>query len=273
LLFPVSCISQKAKDATLAVYSRRSEIDLVGERIDINTGDWTNINSHICAGIDSYYEYLYKTWLLFRDPDIKEIWETSINSIQKHLPEMKDSLLWYRRVNMHTGEKTGSVITLYDAFFPALLAISGNMEDADKLQATWNWLWNKYGLEPMVYDYETHKPNYPVYDLNPEIIESAYYLFHFTGDDKYRTMGIKYWNDILIYCKTEIAFTAIENVETMEKRDYMATYFFAETMKYFYLLFSEPEGFDFDNHIFTTEAHTFRKDQFDKELIKERLGF
>jgi mannosidase alpha-like ER degradation enhancer 1/mannosidase alpha-like ER degradation enhancer 2 len=264
---------QKAKQATKAVYDRRSDMDLIGERIDINTGEWTNTNSHICAGIDSYYEYLYKAWLLFGDPELKEMWDVSIKAIQNHLPEIKDSLLWYRRVNMFTGEKTSSIITLYDAFFPALLALSGKIEEAEQLQETWNWLWKKYGLEPMVYNYETHQATYPVYDLNPEIIESAYYLLHFTGDQKYREMGEKYWSDIKKYCRTEIAYTAIENVETMEKRDYMATYFFAETLKYFYLLFGDHGQFNFDDYIFTTEAHTFKREQFDQNLIKERLGF
>jgi hypothetical protein len=125
----------------------------------------------------------------------------------------------------------------------------------------------------MAYDYKEHKVTYPVYDLNPEIIESAYYMFHFTGDSAYYKMGENYWNDIIKYCRTEIAFTAIENVETMEKRDYMATYFFAETLKYFYLLFGNDGTFNFDDYIFTTEAHPFRRDQFKKEEIGMRLGF
>ncbi len=230
---------QKAKQATKAVFDRRSDIGLVGETLNIETGEWININSHICAGIDSYYEYMYKTWLLFEDKEVKEMWDQSIVPINTYLPEVKDSLLWYGRVDMHTGEKTSSVITLYDAFFPAILAISGDIKRGKQLQHSWEWLWDKYGLEPMVYDYSTHTPNYPVYDLNPEIIESAFYLYQITGEEKYREMALKFYKDILKHNKTDIAFTAIENVETMEKRDYMATYFIAETLKYFYLVFQD----------------------------------
>ncbi|MBK8491555.1 MAG: glycoside hydrolase family 47 protein [Saprospirales bacterium] len=251
---------EKAKRATKAIYDRRSSLDLIGQDIDVETGEWTKTTSHICAGIDSYYEYLYKGWLLFGDPELKAIWDTSIVAVHTYLPEMKDSLLWYGRVDMYTGKHVSSVVTLYDAFFPAVLALSGDMVRAEKMQATWNWLWNRYGLEPMAYDYATGKPTYPVYDLNPEIIESAYYLYHFTKDPKYKAMGEKYFADILKYCKTEIAFSAVENVETMEQRDYMATFFFAETMKYFYLLFREDDGFHFDDYIFTTEAHPFKKE-------------
>jgi len=264
---------QAAKKASMAVFDRRSKINLVGEVINVETGEWINPNSHICAGADSYFEYMYKAWLLFGDTDVKKMWDVSIEAINKWLPEVKDSLLWYGRVDMNSGEKTSSVITLYDAFFPAILAVSGDIPRAEELQKTWEWLWDKYGLEPMIYDYEKHVPNYPVYDLNPEIIESAYYLYRITGDNKYRQMGVKFFQDIVKYCKTDIAFSAVEDVQTMEKRDYLATYFFAETLKYFYLLFSDDELFGFDHHVFSTEAHPFDKRLFDKDEISVRLGF
>jgi len=262
-----------AKEASLAVWTRASEKNLVGEVIDVETGEWLNENSHICAGIDSYYEYLFKAWLLFQDPDLKKIWDTSIEAIQTYLADESDSTLWYRRVNMHSGEETSTVVTLYDAFFPAILALSGDLPRAGKNQNTWFGLWNKYGLEPMVYDYTTGEPNYPVYDLNPEIIESAYYLYHITGDEKYYHMGEKFWADIKKFCRTDIAFSSVEDVRTMEKRDYMPTFFFAETLKYLYLIFTESTGsFDLDNYVFNTEAHPFKKASFDPETLKQRLG-
>ena len=166
------------------------------------------------------------------------------------------------------------MLELYDAFFPAILALSGDTARAIKLQNTWNWLWNKYGLEPMVYDYKKGTPNYPAYDLNPEIIESAYYLYHITGYGAYYTMNTKFWNDIKQYCKTDVAFTSVKNVETMEQKDYMPTFFFAETLKYFYLTFSYHQNtFNFDEYVFNTEAHPFRRSNFDPVEAKMRLGF
>jgi len=265
---------QAGKKATKAIFKRRSDIGLIGDVIDVNSGEWISESSHICAGVDSYYEYLYKSYLMFGDPELGEIWEASIGPVNKYLAEKYDGKLWYGRANMYTGELNNSVITLYDAFFPALLALSGDSKRAEKLQETWDWVWNKYGLEPTVYDYKTGKANYPVYDLNPEIIESAYYLYHFTGDQTYYDMALQYWNDINEYCKTDIAYTAVANVETMEKKDYMATYFIAETLKYFYLIFShDGGGFDFNNVIFNTEAHPFYRDRIDPEHAKSRLGF
>ncbi len=265
---------QAGKKATLAIFERRSELGLIGEIIDVESGEWVSTQSHICAGVDSYYEYLYKSYLLFNDPDLGEIWDASIELIHEYLGEMHEGNFWYGRADMHTGEHVSSVITLYDAFFPALLSLSGDLKHAEAYQQSWHWLWNKYGLEPMVYDYKAGTPNYPAYDLNPEIIESAYYLLHLTGNKAYYTQNEKHWADVKKHCRTDVAFTSIADVQTMEQKDYMPTFFFAETLKYFYLTFSHHEGtFNFDEYIFNTEAHQFKRSTFDKKIAKTRLGF
>src|SRR5829696_675956 len=58
-----------AKNAIMKVYQKRSAIDLVGLQINVLTGEWRNQESAIGAYIDSYYEYLYKSWKLFGDKD------------------------------------------------------------------------------------------------------------------------------------------------------------------------------------------------------------
>jgi len=251
-----------------------SALGLPGDIIDVETGEWVSEQSHICAGVDSYYEYLYKSYLLFGDEELGEMWRKSIKLIHQYLADHYDGRLWYGRVNMHTGTQVSSVITLYDAFFPAILSLSGDTKRAAELQQSWDWLWNKYHLEPMVYDYKKGTPNYPVYDLNPEIIESAYYLFSITKDSIYHKMNDQYWSDIKEYCRTEIAFCSIKNVETMEKRDYMPTFFFAETLKYFFLTFSiTKNGYNFKDYTYNTEAHPFKRSNFDKDKASEYLGF
>ncbi|MCF8240302.1 MAG: glycoside hydrolase family 47 protein [Melioribacteraceae bacterium] len=264
---------QVAKNAVKEIYKRRSSLDLISQNINIQTGEWQDSLSHVGACIDSYYEYLYKAWLLFGDDELKEMWDVSIAAIENHLKEETPTGLWYGRYNSQTGEKINSHVSLYDAFFPGLLALSGDLETANKAQESWNYLWNKYNIEPLGYNYAEEKILNSSYHLNPEIIESAYYLYYFTGDSKYFKMGEKYFDDILKYCKTDVAFSHLENVETKEQADLMSTFFFAETMKYFYLLFSEDAVVNLDDYVFSTEAHPFKKSNFDKEKIHEYLGF
>lgn len=86
-------------------------------------------------------------------------------------------------------------------------------------------------------------------------------------------MNEQYWADIKKHCRTDLAFTSIENIETMEKRDYMPTFFFAETLKYLFLTFSNDKRiYNFDECLFNTEAHPFKKSNFDKDRAKEYLG-
>ncbi|HOI31528.1 MAG: glycoside hydrolase family 47 protein [Bacteroidales bacterium] len=265
---------QAGKKATLAIFDRRSEIGLIGDVINVETGEWISTQSHICAGVDSYYEYLYKSYLLFGDVELEKLWQESINGINTYMAETHDGKLWYGRADMFSGEKISSRITLYDAFFPAILALSGDTTRATQLQRSWNYLWKINGLEPMVYDYKTATSSYPAYDLNPEIIESAYYLFKITGDSSYYKMNVDYWSDIKAYCRTDVAFTSIKDVATKEQKDYMPTFFFAETLKYLYLSFSEDQhSYPFYDYIFNTEAHPFRRSHFDKQMAAGYLGF
>ncbi|RAJ88017.1 mannosidase alpha-like ER degradation enhancer 2 [Chitinophaga dinghuensis] len=263
---------QAAKKANLYLWSKRSALDLVGEEINNETGEWVNRNSFIGAGVDSYYEYLLKTWLLFKDPDLKPIWDRSLTAINRYIPDHTSTGVWYGRVNMDTGERTSTTVTLYDAFWAGLLCLAGDTARAAVFQDTWNGLWNKYGLEPMEYDYRKGIPFNPSYDLNPEIIESTWYLHYFTDDAKYLARGQQYYQDMIKYCKTDIAFTAIADVRTKKQRNELPTFFFAETMKYYYLLFGGNDGVNPDKYVFNTEAHPFRKSGFRPAEVKKRLG-
>ncbi|MBK9195229.1 MAG: glycoside hydrolase family 47 protein [Flavobacteriales bacterium] len=90
----------------------------------------------------------------------------------------------------------------------------------------------------------------------------------------YREMAVQYWSDIKKHCCTDVAFTSIADVRTMKQKDYMPTFFFAETMKYLYLVFSEGNGaFDLDEHVFNTEAHPFRRSTFEPVEVRKRLGY
>ena len=263
---------QIAKKATKAVFSRKSKIGLPGDFIDVESGEWKNNWSYLQAGMDSYYEYMFKSSLLFHDPEIEEMWNYSLEKINTYYAEDYNNRRFYACVNMHSGAIVKRSVSLYDAFFPAIQALHGDLNNAEKNMETWNWLWDKYGLLPTRYLYDVDSIEYANSELNPEIIESAYYLHELTGKDKYMVMINKYWNDMKSCCRNKIAYHAIEDVRTMKEKDYLATYFFAETLKYFYVAASDQSKFDFKDYIFNTEAHPFKKSNFDKAKAKQYLG-
>jgi ER degradation enhancer, mannosidase alpha-like 2 len=249
----------KAKRALVETHNRRSKIGLVGEWINVETGEWTNTDSHISGAIDSYYEYLLKCSLLFGDPDCKRMWTDSIASINKYLADEQAGELWYGHADMNTGARRATTYGALDAFFPAVLALSGDLKRAKRLQDSSFKMWKQAGIEPEEFDYRAQKITSPAYHLRPEIVESTYYLYHYTKDEKYLLMGEQLWRDFVKYCRTEDAYAALKSVVTKEKSDTMQSFLFAETFKYFYLLFAPPSTIDFDRVIFNTEAHPIRK--------------
>jgi hypothetical protein len=249
----------KAKRALVETYKRRSAIGLVGSGINVETGAWTGPDSHVSGGIDSYYEYLWKCWLLFADNDCREMWNASMPAVHKYLADEVRGELWYGHADMNTGVRGDTTYGALDAFFPALLALSGDLPRARRLQDSGFKMWQLHGIEPEVIDYRTMRATALTYHLRPEIAESTYYLFHFTSEPRYRQMGETIFNDFVQHCRVETGYAALQNVVTKEKRDEMESFALAETFKYFYLLFAAPETLDFEKIVFNTEAHPLRR--------------
>jgi mannosidase alpha-like ER degradation enhancer 2 len=248
-----------AKRAVTALFDRRSAIGLVGSKIDVETGAWHDRESHVTGGIDSYYEYLLKSWLLFGDPDLKRMWEESIAAANRFLPDERPSGYWYGHVDMDSGTRGVTQFGALDAFLPAVLALGGDPPRAERLMQSVYRMWTTFGIEPEVLDYATMQPVAAGYVLRPEAIESAYYLFRMTGDERYRDMGRVMVDSLLHYTRAETGFAALQSVVTKERRDQMESFFLAETLKYAYLLFAPPETLDFNAVIFNTEAHPIRR--------------
>jgi hypothetical protein len=250
---------EKAKRALVETFKRRSPLDLVGESINVETGAWTNTDSHISGGIDSYYEYLWKCWRLFGDRDCREMWNASIPAVNKYLADEIGGELWYGHADMQTGRRTKTTYGALDAFFPALLAFSGDLKRARRLQASSFRMWNLYGIEPETLDYKTMRVIAGSYHLRPEIVESTYYLYDYTDDPEYRRMGEKMFDDFIKYCRTDSGYAALADVISKQQLDEMESFALAETLKYFYLLFAPPETLQFDKVTFNTEAHPLRR--------------
>jgi mannosidase alpha-like ER degradation enhancer 2 len=268
---------EKAKRALVGIYKRRSALGLVGTWIDVETGEWKDTDSHISGAIDSYYEYLLKCWLLFDDQDCKQMWLESIAAINRYLLDEVDEVkrdfkrvpdpqLWYGHADMNSGKRSATAYGALDAFFPAVLALSGDLDRAKRLQKSSMKMWELHGIEPEEINYKTMEVTYPGYPLRPEIVESTYYLYHYAsgkadrvGGGMYLRMGEQLFRDFVRHCRTDEGYAALQSVVTKEKSDSMQSFLFAETFKYFYLLFAPARTLDFSKVIFNTEAHPIKR--------------
>jgi mannosidase alpha-like ER degradation enhancer 2 len=249
----------KAKNALVQLYKRRSKIGLVGEEIDVESGEWVSRASHVGGGIDSYYEYLLKCSILFGDRDCAKMWKESRRALDKYLADEAPSGLWYGQVDMLTGKRTAAEYGALHAFLPAVLALDGDLRRARRLQDSGAKMWNLHGIEPEVINYRTMEVVSPGYPLRPEIIESAYYLRRLTQDPRYLEMGKTFFDGIVKHCRTDDGYTTLTNVVSKEKGDLMPSYFLTETLKYLYLLFAPDETLDLKQVVLNTEAHPLRR--------------
>jgi mannosidase alpha-like ER degradation enhancer 2 len=248
----------KAKRALVETYRRAAPSGLVGSAIDVVSVKWASTDAHIGGGIDSYYEYLYKCWRLFGDNECKAMWDHSIAGVNKALADKRNGGLWYGHADMNTGRRVKTQYGALDAFMPALLALGGDLPRAKALQESGLRMWRLDGIEPEALDYAQMKVLSPGYALRPEIIESAYYLNHYSGDPRYRAMGREFFEDFVRHCRTDAGYAALKDVRTKVQEDSMESFVFAETFKYFYLLFAPKTALDFDAVTFNTEAHPLR---------------
>jgi hypothetical protein len=213
--------------------------------------------------------------------------------------------IWIQKVKFDDPEDTplphyGAL----EAFFPGTLALRvdgvpiflqlAHLQLAKALHSSWDAVWNKYGLEPEGYNFcpeadglepRNYKsctgmvlPDVPGnpprefdhYYLRPEIIESAYYLYHYTRNPRYLDQIAQYFEDIVDYCKVKVegrGYNMVHNVgpDMRDKPEHRSTimesYFIAETLKYMYLAFADPDDlpFEFEDVVFNTEAHPLRR--------------
>jgi mannosidase alpha-like ER degradation enhancer 2 len=250
----------KAKKALVALYAHRSKLGLVGDSINVETGAWVGKTSSIGSGIDSYLEYLLKAWLLFGDEDCHRMWKETLAAVNRYVADETPARLWYGQVDMDTGARTGTEFGALEAFFPAVLALDGDLDRARRLEDSAFAMWTASGLEPDGFDYGTMKPTKDAgYPLRPEIVESAYYLHALTGDARYLEMGRRLFEDVVASCRTDAGYAGLKSVVTREKSDRMHSFFLAETLKYFYLLFAPAGVIDLHQVVFNTEAHPLRR--------------
>ena len=253
-----------AKKAIMYCYGKRSKLDLVGEQIDVTTGKWVSTQTHISGYIDSYYEYLYKSWLLFGDKDFKIAFDTHNKAIKKNLIDKTANGWFMRHADMNTGKETSTTYGALDAFYAGLCAYAGDIETAVQIQQANYYMWTKFNMEPEEFNYKTDSVTSAYYILRPENLESCFYLYRLTGQLEYLWMAKVMTDDILNHCKTEAGFTSIKNVKTYEQSNSMESFFFAETLKYAYLVFAPSSAADLDKIVFTTEAHPFKKETIKK---------
>ncbi|KAI8911073.1 glycoside hydrolase [Gorgonomyces haynaldii] len=231
-----------AKRAMLAVWDRRSSLDLVGNTMSLFKKEWIDKNAGLGAGVDSFYEYLLKSHILFGDREYLDMFQTSYKSILKNV-RYSDGFI-YKNVDMFTGNLLVTWIDSLAAFFPGLQVLGGDVINAVRPHHLYYTIWKRYKALPERFDFRTKTPSLVYYPLRPELIESTYMLYQATRDPFYLQVGEQLLEDIEERTRVKCGFASIGNVETGKLEDRMESFFLSETLKYLYLLFDEGSKFE-----------------------------
>ncbi|KAH6603172.1 class i alpha-mannosidase [Trichoderma cornu-damae] len=102
------------------------------------------------------------------------------------------------------------------------------------------------------------------YVLRPEAIESVFVLYRCTGRADLVDSAWAMFDSINKTTSTDLANSAVSDVtlprdQQPERSDSMESFWLGETLKYFYLIFSETHVISLDEYVFNTEAHPFKR--------------
>lgn len=254
-----------AKKAVSSLISLASPYTgLLGSRVNVVTGEWHDPRASISSQ-DSFLEYVFKYSILARGTAAKRTWADSWEDLLESLEKYSFFTMYWIDVHMDSGMVLYPYFYSLASFWPGTLALARNVPEAEASFRAVSQLWRYYGGLPEVQNIQkagtqplAGMENYP---LRPEAIESAYYLHVLSANPEYRWFGAAAV-EALEGMRGQCGFAGLSNVMTREHNDVMPSYFFAETLKYLYLLFSDsplasPQALK--QVVFSTEGHVLSK--------------
>ncbi|KAJ9118151.1 hypothetical protein QFC22_004054 [Naganishia vaughanmartiniae] len=248
-----------ARRAFLAVWDRRSSLNLIGNSINVMTGHWYPPGqSGIGAGIDSLYEYALKSAVMMDDDEMMDIWDDLYAAVMQN--HRSPDGYFFRNVHVTVGTPLGHLVDSLSAFWPGLQVLAGDVENAIRSHLYYWKLWEKHSAIPEAFNYINKTAEWNGYPLRPEAIESTYYLYQATRDDFYLEVGERMLKDLSRRTKTHCGFAVIHDVFSGRREDRMESFMLSETLKYLYLLFDADNAVNKADSgtVFTTEGHRLR---------------
>ncbi|KAG8189980.1 hypothetical protein JTE90_001439 [Oedothorax gibbosus] len=245
---------EKARAAMDYLWQQRHRTsDLMGTVLNIHNGDWIRRDSGVGAGIDSYYEYCLKAYILLGDDVYLERFNKHYSAVMKYVSQ-GPLLVDVHMHRPHTNSRNFMDALL--AFWPGLQVLKGDIKPAIETHEMLYQVMQRHNFLPEAFtvDFQVHWGQHP---LRPEFVESTYFLYKATNDPYYLDVGKKVLDSLQKYARVPCGFAAVKDVRTGSHEDRMDSFVLAETLKYLYLLFANSDELtlEVDDFVFTTEAH------------------
>ncbi len=249
-----------AKRAMKHALDRRSDLGLMAANIHAETGAFTSRNASIDVYADSFYEYLWDSWELFGDREMKGWAEECLAAMVAHQGKRYRGELWFPMVDYETGEAAGTSQTVLGGYLAGLLGQAGFKAEGDDFLASYTAMQERYTIIPESIDVTTGRPRGVRTGLRPEFADACLNLWLGDRDDRYRALTAVHYRNMKATSKAAYGYTSLADITTrpMTQGDNCPGYWWSEQMKYYWLLFAQPRRVDFDRLVLSTEANVLR---------------
>jgi len=246
-----------AHRAMVALYTRRSSLDLVATKIDVLTGAWQTRTATVGSYGDSFFEYLWDSWQLFGDAGCKAMYDVCTAAILKHQQVWKQGDLWFADVDFETGAVISTEQDELASFYGGLLAQGGAAKEGAAYTESWAKVQDRYGILPEGYDYATGKPTQVTNSLRPELVDAAFNLWLLDRGERWRDIAAMHFRAMKRWNKARYGYTDLADVtaDPKTRKDHCPGYWWSEQMKYYWLMFSDTKRFDYARNCLTTEGN------------------
>ncbi|KAI6250053.1 putative mannosyl-oligosaccharide alpha-1,2-mannosidase 1B [Erysiphe necator] len=295
-------LSQKGQSYLLSPKPATSEPwpGLVGSVLNVETGEFLNAEGGWVGGSDSFYEYLIKMYAYdtSRFSSYRDRWVLAADSTIAHLashPSSRPEITFLAYYNGNQIDYESQHLACFDGgnfIFGGLVLneqkyVDFGLELVNSCHETYTQTLT--GIGPEIFRWviddknNTNNPQIPVnqagfyakagfyitesaYNLRPEVIESFYYAYRATGDQKYQDWAWNAFKAINATCRTSSGFALLKDVNAPNGGgfgDFQESFFFAEVLKYSYLIHAPEEEWQVEfggvnQWVYNTEAHPFR---------------
>ncbi|CAG9863645.1 unnamed protein product [Phyllotreta striolata] len=239
------------------------------------SGKWGQHHMSVGALGDSFYEYLLKAWLQSNkeDNEARQMFDDSMAAIFQHmLKTSQNGLMYFAELKFDRPEHKMDHLACFSGGLLGLASKTLNNEVSSKYMKvageitrtcheSYDRTPTKLGPESFRFtegsEARALKTSEKYYILRPEVIETYFYMWRLTKDNKYRDWGWEAVQALEKHCRVPGGYTGLKNVYADEPQqdDVQQSFFLAETLKYLYLLFSDDNLISLDEWVFNTEAH------------------
>lgn len=187
-------------------------------------------------------------------------WQDSHASIRHHLYRGQG----YQHPHLIQGDVfTGAARAVWidslSAFYPGLLTLAGELDEAIEIHLLTTAVWTRFSGLPERWNVVTGniESGLSWYAGRPEFAESTYYLYRATKDPWYLHVGEMVLRDIKRRCWTKCGWAGLQDVRNGELKDRMESFLLGETAKYLFLLYdpAHPLNSMDKPFVFSTEGH------------------